>query len=173
MSYFLIRSVAAAGADEIDDPELDERHWAYTDAYAAAMIARGPTLGTDRSSWTGSIHIIDLPDVTAVRRYIDNEPYQLAGGYERHVVRRFEDLLGRTMWQTERRPDELRFFVIANGTVQPPDGVEPIVHGALHDPDDDAVVGSAFAVQVPARDAVDALASGGAEVLDWEFGGRR
>jgi hypothetical protein len=36
---------------------LAEAHWSFMDGYAAAMIARGPTLTPDRSRWTGSMHM--------------------------------------------------------------------------------------------------------------------
>jgi uncharacterized protein YciI len=45
--------------------ELAEAHWSFMDRYAEAMIARGPTLTPDRTTWTGSMHIVDLPDAEA------------------------------------------------------------------------------------------------------------
>ena len=42
--------------------ELAEAHWSFMDGYADAMLARGPTLTPDRATWTGSMHIVDLPD---------------------------------------------------------------------------------------------------------------
>ena len=36
--------------------ELAEAHWSFMDGYAEAMIARGPTLTPDRTTWTGSMH---------------------------------------------------------------------------------------------------------------------
>ena len=36
------------------------------------MIARGPTLAADRTTWTGSVHIVDLPSRgTAVDKEVD------------------------------------------------------------------------------------------------------
>lgn len=53
---FLVRSEAAPAAMEAeDDPALDERHWTYIDDHT--LITRGPTLGVDRYTWTGSIHV--------------------------------------------------------------------------------------------------------------------
>ncbi len=44
---------------------LVEAHWSYMDGFAEAMIARGPTLTADRETATGSVHIVDLPDLDA------------------------------------------------------------------------------------------------------------
>jgi uncharacterized protein len=42
--------------------ELAEAHWSFMDGYAEAMIARGPTLTPDRTTWTGSMpHDVGLP----------------------------------------------------------------------------------------------------------------
>ena len=40
---------------------LTEEHWSYMDRFADGMLARGPTLAPDRETWTGSIHIVELP----------------------------------------------------------------------------------------------------------------
>jgi len=59
---FFVHSRAAPGAADVEhDPALDEEHWSYTDGFAAGMTARGPTLLADRTTWTGSVHIVDLP----------------------------------------------------------------------------------------------------------------
>jgi hypothetical protein len=38
--------------------ELAEAHWDFMDRYAAAMVARGPTLNADEMVMTGSMHIV-------------------------------------------------------------------------------------------------------------------
>ncbi|WP_420855639.1 YciI family protein, partial [Streptomyces kanamyceticus] len=45
--------------------ELLEDHWSYMDHYQERMIARGPTFGADGETPTGSVHIVDLPDLAA------------------------------------------------------------------------------------------------------------
>ena len=47
------------------------------------MTARGPTLAADREQWTGSLHIVDLPSAEAARAFVEREPYNGAGLYER------------------------------------------------------------------------------------------
>jgi hypothetical protein len=49
------------------------------DQFADGMIARDPTLAADRATWTGSLHIVDLPSVEAARRFVEREPYNRAG----------------------------------------------------------------------------------------------
>jgi hypothetical protein len=166
------------------------------DRFADGMVARGPTLGPDRATWTGSLHIVNLPSVEAAYRFVEREPYNRAGLFMQHLIRRFNNLLGRTMWEFAGRPHDPRFLVIVQAREEPgtqgpalplPDltGVgreHVIVHGELGTPGEARPVGVALALQVPARQAVDALISGGqaglaehfdVQIFDWELGGRR
>lgn len=73
---FLVYSrITSAAVNFEHDPELDEQHWSYLDGFADGMTARGPTLGTDRETWTGSLHVVDLPSAEAVREFVAREPY--------------------------------------------------------------------------------------------------
>ncbi|MGZ5374779.1 MAG: YciI family protein [Aeromicrobium sp.] len=185
---------AAAVAD--DDPELNERHWVYMDGFADGMTARGPTLGTDRQSWTGSLHVVNLPDPDAAREFVAHEPYNQAGLFEEHRTWRFANILGQTMWHFADAEDEPRFLVLAhpaNDVAQelspvpladlPPELRERLIlYGELRNLNDDEPAGVSLAVQVPTRDALDALLgdaragladSHNVEIHDWEFGGRR
>ena len=196
-SPFFIYSRAAPSAASVEhDPALDEEHWSYMDRFAGGMIARGPTLAADREMWTGSIHIVDLPSAEAARAFVEREPYNSAGLYEHHIIRRFENLLGRTMWESPGGSADPRFFVIAHrvplaGEHAPalpaPDFTDLlrerlIVHGELLTPDDARPAGLAFALQAPTREAVGFLLRDGQprlnedfdlQIHDWEFGGRR
>lgn len=185
---------AAAVAD--DDPELNEQHWTYMDDFSDGMTARGPTLGTDRQTWTGSLHVVDLPDPSAAREFVAREPYNQAGLFEEHLTWRFANLLGRTMWQFADAEDEPRFLVLAHLATAVPRGqrmmrlaeLPPelrgrlLLYGELRNLEDDEPAGAAMAVQAPTREALDALledAGAGlahgadVEIHDWEFGGRR
>jgi uncharacterized protein YciI len=166
---FLIYSRAAPGAEP--DQALTEEHWSYMDRFADGMIARGPTLAPDRETWTGSLHIVALPSVEAAYRFADEEPYQRAGMFAEHLILRFDNRLGRTMWEHPAGSEEPRFLVI--GSVFPPVDVELIVHGDLFTPDDGEPAGVALALQAPSREAVAALVGDDAPIFDWEFGGRR
>ena len=78
--------------------ELGEAHWAYMDGFADTMIARGPTLTSDRETATGSLHIVGLPDADAALAFALEEPYYRAGVFREPLVRRWRNELGGTMW---------------------------------------------------------------------------
>ena len=196
IDFFVYSRVAPGAADVEHDLVLDEEHWSYMDGFAHGMIARGPTLAADRETWTGSLHIVDLPSAEPAREFVEREPYNRAGLFADHLVRRFENLLGRTMRELAERSGEPRFLVIAQ---LPRDAGEPapavalpdvaalrrerlIVHGELLTADEATPAGVALALEAATREAVDALLRGGlagaderldVEILDWEFGGRR
>ena len=178
---FLVYSRAAAHAAGSDDDALNETHWSYMDRFADTMIARGPTLAPDRETWTGSVHVLTLPDLDAAHRFVADEPYNRAGLYEEHSIWVFDNLLGRTMWEfAGADADEPRFFVIA-----PADAIEPtpvvelgdrlILYGTLRTDPNGPPIGTALAIQAPtaahAREAITVRAE--VQVHDWEFGGRR
>jgi uncharacterized protein len=179
-----------------DDDELLERHWSYMDRFAESMVARGPTLGKDRETATGSLHVLGLPSIEAAHEFVAREPNNRAGVYAEHSVWRFENLLGRTMWEFLGPADEPRFLIIARsnretgasdspvpvGSLPPELRERLILYGALTTLDDAALIGVALAVQASERKAVDALLAdrrvgldsfSDIEIHDWEFGGRR
>jgi uncharacterized protein len=181
--------------------EFAEAHWSFMDGYAEAMIARGPTLTPDRTTWTGSMHLVDLPDAQAARVFAFQEPFYRAGVYGEVLVRRWRNALGRTMWDYPAEPgDDRRFLVIGHGKP----GVEAarqalgaaqrrwfgepghrdgvILRGPLLAEDGAGWVGSALLVQLDDRAAVEAMLAGApyvraglygsVEIHDWQFGGR-
>jgi uncharacterized protein len=196
---FFVYSRDAPGAAALrDDDELLEEHWAYMDGFAESMIARGPTLASDRETATGSLHVLGLPSGDAAHEFVAREPNNRAGIYREHSVWRFENLLGRTMWEFSGLAEEPRFLIIArsrrdemtglSGRLVRPERLSPtlrerlILYGALTSLQDAELVGVALAVQAPEREAVDALLEDGRmglnafrdiEIHDWEFGGRR
>lgn len=196
---FFVYSRDASGTEALrDDDDLLEEHWSYMDRFAASMIARGPTFGTDRETVTGSLHVVGLPSVDAVHEFVAREPNNRAGIYAEHAVWRFENLLGRTMWEFPDAADEPKFLVVAHshGNAETaarrrPVPVESlstalrkqlIVYGALRTLDDAVLEGVAMAAQARDRQAVEMLLEQGQpgltafpriEIHDWEFGGRR
>jgi uncharacterized protein YciI len=163
------------------DRDLLERHWSYMDGFAASMIARGPTLEADRETVTGSLHVLGLPGIEDARAFVAQEPNERAGVYGEHLVRRFDNLLGRTMWEFRGSGDEPLFLVIASGPA--PKGLPAalrerlILYGGLRTLEDGEPAGLALAVQAESRREVEALLAGAgvrdAEIHDWELGGRR
>jgi uncharacterized protein len=181
--------------DEADTAELRqellEEHWSYMDRFAESMIARGPTLDTDRETATGSLHVLALPSVDAAREFVALEPNNRAGVYGEHFVWRFENLLGRSMWEFSDQAAEPRFLIIGRSHLGRPVSVETlpaalrerlILYGALTTLDGADPAGVALALQAPDREAVEGLiedertglgAYSEVEIHNWEFGGRR
>jgi uncharacterized protein len=190
LDFFVYSRDAADSAGLRDDHELLEKHWSYMDGFAESMIERGPTLGTDRETATGSLHVLSLPGVDAAHEFVALEPNNRARLYGEHFVWRFENLLGRSMWEFSGQPPEPRFLIFGRSHLGRPVPAETlpgelrerlILYGALTTLDDAEPVGVALALQAPDRQAVDALIDDertglGAfslEIHNWEFGGRR
>ncbi|MCK2215607.1 YciI family protein [Actinomadura sp. ATCC 31491] len=162
--------------------ELVEEHWSYMDRFEAELIARGPTLDGDTA--TGSVHIVDLPDAAAARAFAFDEPLYQAGGYRDVLLRRWRNLLGRTMWDFPGgRAGGTRFLVLGLGEgpaadlTPPPDRDALIAYGPLLSDDGGAWLGTAALVRAPDQDAARAVLTAAryaaVEVHAWEFGGRR
>ncbi|WP_330336090.1 YciI family protein [Streptomyces sp. NBC_00557] len=164
--------------------ELLEAHWSYMDRFQKEMIARGPTLTGDGDVPTGSVHIVDLPDPAAARAFAFDEPGYQAGVYRDVLLRRWRNLLGRTMWDFPGgRTGGRRHLVLGLGEGQaadltvPSDRSDLIAYGPLLSDDGTAWLGTAALVRAPDADTarsvltVDRYAD--IQVHDWEFGGRR
>jgi hypothetical protein len=168
---FLIHSRATAEDARSDpDGELTERHWAYLDPFADDLTARGPTLAPDRETWTGSMHVLDLPSVDDVQSFVADEPYQQAGLFASHDVWRFANLLGRTMWDHTGTPGGITYLVFTRDAPVPLADDRLLMSGELHTLDGEPA-GYVAAVDVGHRSDLDDLA--GATIHDWERGGRR
>ena len=104
--------------------DLLEEHWSYMDRYASQMIARGPTLASGGTP-TGSLHTVDLPDPAAARAFAFDEPNYQAGVYRDVLLRRWRNVLGRTMWEFPGGPSGgHRYLVLGLGS-----GDEhPVIH---------------------------------------------
>jgi uncharacterized protein len=163
--------------------ELLEAHWSYMDGYATEMIARGPTLARDGDTATGSVHIVDLPDPAAARAFAFDEPNYQAGVYRDVLLRRWRNVLGRTMWEFPGgRTGGNRYLVLGLGsgqavdTTAPTDHDELIAYGPLLSDDGTTWLGTALLVRAPGPDAARAVLTedryADIEVHDWQFGGR-
>jgi uncharacterized protein YciI len=163
--------------------ELLEEHWSYMDRYAKEMIARGPTLADDGDTPTGSVHIVDLPDPVAARAFAFDEPGYQAGVYRDVLLRRWRNLLGRTMWDFPGgRTGGNRYLLLGLGTGQaadlavPPDRDELITYGPLLSDDGATWLGTAALVRAPDPDTARSLLTpdryADIEVHNWQFGGR-
>ncbi|GAB3146106.1 YciI family protein [Microbispora hainanensis] len=164
--------------------ELVEAHWSYMDRFDAELIARGPTFDRVSDVATGSVHIADLPDPAAARAFAFDEPNYQAGVYRDVMIRRWRNVLGRTMWDFPGgRDGGNRYLVLGLGSGEAADLVPPsgrdelIAYGPLLSDDGAAWLGTAALVRAPDADAARAVLTrdryAAIEVHDWEFGGRR
>ncbi|MFF7457219.1 YciI family protein [Kitasatospora sp. NPDC008115] len=163
--------------------DLREEHWSYMDGYAAEMIARGPTFADGDADPTGSVHILDLPDPAAARAFAFDEPCYQAGVYRDVLLRRWRNLLGRTMAEFPGgRTGGDRYLVLGLGAGRPADLTPPpgrdelIAYGPLLSDDGDAWLGTAVLLRAPdahtARAVLTADRYAAVEVHPWRFGGR-
>jgi uncharacterized protein len=163
--------------------ELVEQHWSYMDEFAAQMIARGPTLAADGETPSGSVHILELPDPSAARAFAFDEPNYQAGVYRDVLLRRWRNLLGRTMWEFPGgRDDGNRYLVLGLGPQSAADPAVPsgrdelIAYGPLMSDDGATWLGTAALIRARDPDtARGVLTLGGyadVEVHNWRFGGR-
>jgi uncharacterized protein YciI len=163
--------------------ELREQHWSYMDRYATEMIARGPTLADDGETPTGSVHVLDLPDPTAARAFAFDEPGYQAGVHRDVLLRRWRNVLGRTMWDFPGGSiGGNRYLVLGLGAGQaadlavPPDRDELIAYGPLLSDDGASWLGTAALIRAPDPDAARRVLTrhryADIEVHRWQFGGR-
>lgn len=161
---------------------LVEAHWSYMDGFEAELIARGPTF--DGEIPTGSVHIADLPDPAAARAFAFDEPNYQAGAYRDVLLRRWRNLLGRTMWDFPGgRTEGSRYLVLGFGTGEPADDAVPpgsdelVAYGPLLSDDGIHWLGTAALLRAPDENAARAVLTAdrydAIEVHTWEFGGRR
>jgi hypothetical protein len=164
--------------------ELVEEHWSYMDRFQAGLIARGPTLAGDGDTPTGSVHIVGLPDSAAARAFAFDEPNYQAGVYRDVLLRRWRNLLGRTMWDFPGGRDGGRRFLVlglgageAADTAVPPGRDELIAYGPLLSDDGAAWLGTAALIRAPDPAAARAVLTqdryAAVEVHNWQFGGRQ
>ncbi|WP_157253337.1 YciI family protein [Nonomuraea typhae] len=164
--------------------ELLEAHWSYMDGFAKELIARGPTFERGTETASGSVHIADLPDAAAARAFAFDEPNYQAGVYRDVLVRRWRNVLGRTMWDFPGgREGGNRYLVLGLGEgeaadlVPAPGREELIAYGPLLSDDGGTWLGTAVLIRAPDPEAAQAVLTreryASIEVHDWEFGGRR
>src|SRR5581483_12520747 len=100
---------------------LVEAHWSYMDRFEAQLIARGPTFVSADETPTGSLHIVDLPDAASARAFAFDEPNYQAGVYRDVLLRRWRNVLGRTMWEYPGDPERGQRFLVL-GLAEPASG---------------------------------------------------
>jgi uncharacterized protein len=180
-AYFVYcRDAPGTGGLRMD---LLEDHWTYMDGFAEGMIARGPTLAADGETATGSLHVVDLPDADAARRFAFEEPNYRAGVYSDVLIYRWRNALGRTMWEFPGEQGGIHQLVMTGGSGADSDALVAeqasrlILCGPLLSDDGSERVGDSFVLQGGSRVEVETLLSAGSyerlEIHPWCFGGRR
>ena len=171
MEYFVYGRDRVGGYDL--KVQLNEEHQVFMDGYKDQLIARGPTLTPDREATTGSLHIVELPDLEAAQRFAYEEPFYRAGVFDEVLLYGFRNLSGRTMWDfTEAADTYNRYLVITMGETELVNSKHVIVYGDLLSLDGERI-GQAATVEAPDQEAAATLLPGNPEVHPWEFGGRR
>jgi uncharacterized protein YciI len=167
------------GSDPLREA-MTEDHWSYMDKFG--FIARGPTIAEDGETATGSVHIVEVPDAAAARAFAFDEPIYQAGGFRDVLLRRWDNTLGRTMWEFPGgREGSDRYLVLGLGAGEPADLEVPegdlVAYGPLWSDDGTQWVGTAALVRASgpeeARAVLTADRYADIEVRSWEFGGRR
>ncbi|MFF2849896.1 YciI family protein [Streptomyces sp. NPDC058001] len=166
--------------------ELVEDHWGYMDRFAEVLIARGPTFVEGGEVPSGSVHIVELPDAGAARAFAFDEPNYQAGVYRDVMLRRWRNLLGRTMWEFPGgRTGGRRYLVLGFGVgagegvdlAVPGDRDSLIAFGPLLSDDGASWLGTAALARATGPEAARAVLASDLyadiEVHEWEFGGRR
>lgn len=177
---FLVYHRDRPGSAALRD-EMLEAHWSYMDGFQARMIARGPTLTADGETATGSIHILDLPSAAEARAFAFDEPNYQAGVYRDVLLRRWRNMLGRTMWDYPGgRVETDGYLVLGLGAGRagdtPPASDDLIAYGPLLADDGDTWLGTAALLRAPtpaaARTVLDPDRYADIEVHHWAAGGR-
>jgi uncharacterized protein len=150
-----------------------EKHWSFMDGYADRLIARGPTLTADGNQHTGSLHIVDLAAADDTEPFAYQEPFYKAGVYAEVMIRRWENLIGRTMWDFRTSSADPLFLILAQAAAQPEGAVhdfadarrgfavkyrdQMVVYGSMSSIDGAHWKGFAEVIQMPSREAVEAM----------------
>jgi len=192
--FFYCRDRADAGKTRL---ALLKEHWAFMRRYIDTMIARGPTMSADGKAVTGSMHMVDLPDAEAARVFAHDDPLAKGGVFEDIMVRRYHNVLGRTMWQFGGDAKNPRFLFI--GEARPGNSkrgrdlldaqraylgdatraAQVILFGPLFGTDGETWEGTVMLLETPDTAAAEAIVRGDpasklyvrAELRPWRFGG--
>lgn len=159
-----------------------EQHWTYMDRYDSALALRGPAFDDDEQL-VGSVHVVEVATSTDARAFAFDEPCYQAGAYRDVMLRRWDNVLGRSMWQYPRCDHTDGLFLCVGFEAEPrgplraqiPDA-DLVAFGHLLSDDATLQLGTVAIVRAPgARAARDVLGDSltGIEAYRWTFGGRR
>ena len=91
---------------------LIRRHWDFIAKFDKNLIARGPVLDeADTSVVIGSIHILELEDLTKAEKFVYDEPFAKAGLFKSIIIKPFRLELKRNQFDFISNPNFIRFFI--------------------------------------------------------------
>jgi uncharacterized protein YciI len=85
---FVIQAMDRAGSKETRQAHR-AAHLAFLEKAGAAVLLAGPVL-TDEGEMVGSLLIVDLPTIAAVRDWLDDDPYARADMFEHVAIKAFK-----------------------------------------------------------------------------------
>jgi len=87
-------------------------HWDFIAKFDKNLIARGPVLDeADTSVVIGSIHILELEDLTKAEKFVYDEPFAKAGLFKSIIIKPFRLELKRNQFDFIGNPNFMRFFI--------------------------------------------------------------
>ena len=144
--------------------ELLERHWSYMDRYAGGDDRPRPDPRRRRRHAHRQRAHRRPARSRAARAFAFDEPNYQAGVYRDVLLRRWRNLLGRTMWDFPGgRAGGNRYLVLGLGAGQaadlavPPDRDELIAYGPLLSDDGATWLGTAVLLRAPDPDTARAI----------------
>ena len=91
---------------------LIRSHWDFIAKFDKNLIARGPVLDeADTSVVIGSIHILELEDLTKAEKFVYDEPFAKAGLFKSIIIKPFRLELKRNQFDFIGNPNFMRFFI--------------------------------------------------------------
>ena len=99
---------------------LIRTHWDFIANFDKNLIARGPVLDEgDLSVVIGSIHIVELENLTKAEDFTYNEPFAKAGLFKSIIIKPFKLEIERNQFDFISNPNFIRFFIYCQATVDP------------------------------------------------------
>lgn len=90
---------------------LRERHWEYLDAHAEQIVARGPTQNDEGTVMRSSLCFVEMPDRTAVERFVAEEPSYQGGAYMSVEISGWVNSLNRCQRDFPRQDGDVYWYI--------------------------------------------------------------
>ena len=93
MDFFHLTAIDKLGGLELRLATRAE-HLEWAKSHMSKIKMAGPVFADDGESFAGSIFVLDMPNLDAVRTWHASDPYVKAGLFERVEIRPFRWLIG-------------------------------------------------------------------------------